>query len=107
MSSQGSLFSRAPPKTPSPPKYRLHIEKHEVKNPWGKSDGKGNLFWQKMHKELEKMPVEIREHFNYLTIGARPEHLDAFEKALRLLRSASEFDRVDFDVSRGMLREGL
>lgn len=108
MPEQGSLFAapkaRDPP--PRPPRFRLPLEKREVKNPWGARDSKGDFFWEKMHKELEKMPEPMREHFNHLTAGTNPEHLEAFEKALRMFNRATNFDRIDFDVSRGRMREG-
>lgn len=95
--------SRAPPKRPSSQKYRTPLEKHEVKSPWSKPDRNGNLFWEKMHKELEKLPEPYREFFNYITIDAAPRHLEGLEKCLRLWNKAAEFDRVDFDESRGRL----
>lgn len=111
MPEQGSLFAALekpkaiPAPTPAkPPKYRLPLERYEVKSPWGGRDGKGNQFWEKMHRELEKMPVELRERFNDLTAATQPEYLDRFEKCLRLLRNANEFDKIDWDVSRGKLR---
>lgn len=100
---QRTLFeTRAPPK-PEPPKYRVPLEKNPVKSPWSHTDKHGNLFWQKMHKTLEKMPVEMREFFNHVTQLARPDDLDQLEKALRMFNRANEMDRIDFDVSRGRL----
>lgn len=92
-----------PPKPQEPPRYRVPLDRHEVKSPWGTPDKKGNLFWEKMHKELEKLPPHFREFFNYITQGAQPEHLDGLEKALRMFNKATEFDRIDFDESRGRL----
>lgn len=106
MPSQGSLFAPAPC-TVSPVKpqerFRTPLENHGVKSPWGSRDKKGNLFWEKMHKVLEALPEREREIFNYLTAGAKPESLDEFEKALRMFNRASNFDRIDFDESRGRL----
>lgn len=106
MSSQGSLFAMAqpsePPK-PAPPKYRIPLEHHQVKEPCGTRDRKGNLFWEKMHKELEKLPERYQEFFNYITIGAKPEDLDRLEKCLRLFNKADNWERIDFDESRGRL----
>ena len=105
---QGSLFNRQAPRAPPPPRspaprprFRTPLEKHDVADPWGRADAKGNLFWQKMHKELEKLPVETREFFNHITIVSRPEVLDGLEKCLRLFNKANDFDRLEFDEGRG------
>ena len=105
MPSQGTLFAnpREPPPPTAPPRFRVPLEKHDVKSTWGTPDKHGNLFWQKMHKELEKLPQCYREFFNYVTQGALPEHLDGLEKCLRMFNRANEFDRIDFDESRGRL----
>lgn len=100
---QGSLFETRAPPHPKREQYREPLERHPVKNPTGDPDKKGNLFWQKMHKTLEEMPVLYQEIFNYLTAGAKPENLDQFEKALRMYNRASNWDRIDFDESRGRL----
>lgn len=102
----GGLFAkleaRAPP---SPPRYRLPLEKHSVKRPVGKPDKRGVHWWQKMHAVIEKMPEHMRERFNDLTYGENFSSVEAFEKALRMYVSASVSDLQDFDVSRGLLRE--
>ncbi len=105
MTSQGSLFDRQKPRGPPTPKYRAPLEKRPVKLPWGFPDKRGNLFWEKLHKELEKLPVEHREFFNHITIVSLPAHLDILEKCLRMFNRATDYDRIDFDVSRGMLGE--
>lgn len=99
---QLTLFGQTPPPAKAET-CRIPMEKHEVKTPWGNPDGKGNLFWQKMHRELEKLPERYREFFNYVTSEAKPEDLDGLEKCLRMFNKASEFDRIDFDESRGRL----
>lgn len=93
--------TRAPPKPPAQPKYRVPLENHDVKSPWGAPDRSGNLFWEKMHKALGKIPTEMREFFNYVTQQARPDDLEQLEKALRMFNKATDFDRIDFDESRG------
>lgn len=93
----------APPAPLSPPKYRVPLEKHPVKSKWGEPDKDGNLFWQKMHKELEKLPKPVQEFFNYITQNTLPEHLDGLEKALRMFSRANDYDKIDFDESRGRL----
>lgn len=101
---QLNLFeTRAPPEPPPPPKYRVPLERHEVMAPMGKPDAKGGFFWQKAHKELEKLPESDREYVNYITIGRHPDDINRIAKALRLIASADNYDRIDFDESRGRL----
>ncbi len=102
--SQLSLFGGPPPPPPPPPpKYRVPLERHPVKSPWGEPDKHGKLFWEKMHKELKKLPQEHQEFFNHITMLSRPEHLDILEKCLRMFNRATNYDRIDFDESRGRL----
>lgn len=101
---QLSFFGPRPQAPPAPPpRYRVPLEKHTVKSPWGAADKRGNLFWEKMHKELEKMPAPMREFFNYVTQGAHPDELEKLAKAIRMFCNATNYDRIDFDESRGRL----
>ncbi|MCD8349109.1 MAG: hypothetical protein LUC93_00670 [Planctomycetaceae bacterium] len=106
----GNLFAvieepRAPPapRPPPPPKYRVPLERHDLKKPYGKPDAKGGFFWQKAHKELEKLSEEEREFVNYITINRHPDGVLAMAKVMRLIGSAGNMDLVDFDESRGRL----
>jgi hypothetical protein len=114
MSSQGRLFeTRAPPPAPEPDvsgKYRVPLEKYEVKSPWGVPDKKGTMFWQRMHKQLEMLPLDMREFFNFKTIGTNCEQIEQFGKDVRKLariiaeyQSGNPCDHCDFDESRGRL----
>ncbi len=110
--SQLSLFgvtspkqeSRSPPtQIKKPPRYRVPLENHKVKDPWGEPDKNGKFFYEKLRNALSKLPIEHQEFFNHITQLSLPEHLDGLEKCLRMLRMATEYDRIDWDESRGRL----
>ena len=109
MSTQGSLFgsneSAAPAPQPQRPKFARKMEEFGgVKNPWGKPDKKGNYFYQKIRKEVEALPSQDQELFHFVTTLPMVR-FEALLKAFRLFGNATDFERIDFDVSRGELGE--
>lgn len=104
---QGTLFggtTRSSPPEPVTPKYRVPLEKHEVKAPWGKSDKKGVRPFQKLRAEIEKLPSVYQERFNDMTIDLPVSTGKQFLKCLKMFMDEKRFsndDVYDFDRSRG------
>lgn len=99
---QGSLFAAAAPRSP-PPKYSISLERYPIKAPYGRPDAKGNLFYEKFWKALEKMPKADQEVIGYILTMRPAASIEHYEKFFRLYRQATNFDLLDFDESRGRL----
>jgi sulfatase maturation enzyme AslB (radical SAM superfamily) len=100
--SQGTLFASSTPRSP-PSKYSISLERYQVKEPYGRPDAKGNLFYEKFWKALEKMPKDDQEVISYIVTMRPSKSLEHYEKFYRLYRQATNFDLLDFDESRGRL----
>lgn len=81
-------------------RFKIKYRRKPVKRPYSNPDKRGKYKYQKLHDEVLKLPGRLQDFFGFLTTDTATDHLDQFEKCLRMHNRFSAGEQMDWEDSR-------